>query len=444
MALPRSALIAIVAATLTALGVRIAAAGGAPWLDEAWSAVFARDAGSAIGVLGIGHDNNHILNTLWLRAVGWPASPLAMRALSIASGAAAVPVAALIAARRGALAAALAAWLFALSPMLVTYGAEARGYAAMLLALLIAILLIDRALEGKTARSPALMIAVALGIGALAQLTIVFAMPALVGWVLWAKRGDRPLIGTAALLGPAVMIVAAVAAGTLSGGMQIGSYQPFEVALWYDALGEAIRYTLALGWLSKLWLPLIAAAAIFALVIARATDHRAALTLLGVLAFPIAVAVLGIGNSGHPRYYLVAAVLLLIAVAQAPRAVALPLAVVALAGSLLGDLELIRNRRGDPGAAIAAMVRLAPRGATVAAEQDRDTAVIELAAAQARYPLRLVEAPCPAADFLYVARDGAAPFPVRPVRCGFAYRPVASARTTGLSGSHWQLYLRAP
>lgn len=443
MALPRSTLFQIVAATLVALAVRIAAARGGLWLDEAWSAVFAREAGTAIGALRIGHDNNHILNTWWLQLVGWGASPIAMRGLSIACGSAVVPVAALIARRAGPRAAALAAWLFALSPVLVTYGSEARGYAPMLLALLTAILLVGRSLDAPDAPRPAIGIALSLFVGTLAQLTMLFALPALVSWALWASRRDRPVATTLRLLGPGLALSAGVAAAVVAGGVAIGSYTPFSVAGWADGLAELARYTLAIGWLPKPTLLVLTAAGAAALVVAKADDHGAALTALAVIAFPVAVAVLGIGNSGLARYYLIAAAVLLLAIAQGPRIAALPLSIVILGGSILGDLDLVQNLRADPRQAIAAMAKARPGRATYAVEAPRDSAVIEVAAAQAGYAPRLIEAPCPAADFLFVARDGDAPFPDSPSRCGVAFTPIAGARTTGLSGNHWQLYLRA-
>ena len=88
---------ALGAITLIALMLRIAAARGGLWLDEAWSAVFAREVATPLGVfLSVNHDNNHHLNTLWLQLVGWGAPPMVQRGLSIECGAAAVPLAAAI------------------------------------------------------------------------------------------------------------------------------------------------------------------------------------------------------------------------------------------------------------------------------------------------------------------------------------------------------------
>ncbi len=113
------------------------------------------DAGTPLGVfLRINHDNNHHLNSLWLQLVGPHASPMLQRALSIACGTLTVLVAAAIAARHGVAAMLCAALLFAVSPLLVTYGAEARGYAPMLLALLTAVWLVARWLDDTERRVP--------------------------------------------------------------------------------------------------------------------------------------------------------------------------------------------------------------------------------------------------------------------------------------------------
>src|SRR5690349_4887510 len=85
------------AIVLLGLALRIAGAQGALWLDEAWSAKQAHDAGTPIAVfLNINHDNNHHLNSLWLLLVGFDAPPPLARALSIATGTAAILVAAAI------------------------------------------------------------------------------------------------------------------------------------------------------------------------------------------------------------------------------------------------------------------------------------------------------------------------------------------------------------
>ena len=147
--------LAVAALTLLGLALRLLAARGGLWLDEAWSATFAQEVGTPLGViLQVNHDNNHILNTLWLQLVGPDATPMLQRALSIACGTATIPLAALFARRGGGAAAVVAALIFAISPILVTYGSEARGYAPMIAAMLLMLVLIDRWLEERTTPTP--------------------------------------------------------------------------------------------------------------------------------------------------------------------------------------------------------------------------------------------------------------------------------------------------
>lgn len=109
----------IVAIVLAALVLRFICAQGDLWLDEAWSAGQARDAATPIGVfIGINHDNNHHLNSLWMQMIGFGGWPPLLRLLSILSSCAAIAVAARIAEPRGR------------ATMMVTMGSEARGQPA--------------------------------------------------------------------------------------------------------------------------------------------------------------------------------------------------------------------------------------------------------------------------------------------------------------------------
>ena len=142
--------LAVGALTLAGLALRIAAAQGGLWTDEAWSMVYAQQARDPIGVfLRINHDNNHHLNSLWLQAVGMHASSVLMRAPAILAGSLMIPAAALLFAKRSAAAATAAAALFAFSPIMVTYGSEARGYAPMMLAVLLMVLLVAKGVEDR-------------------------------------------------------------------------------------------------------------------------------------------------------------------------------------------------------------------------------------------------------------------------------------------------------
>lgn len=320
------------AITLLALVLRVLAAQGGLWLDEAWSASFARQSATPLGlILNVHHDNNHLLNTLWLQLVGFGAPPLVQRGLAIVTGTLMVPVAAWIARRWGAGAMAVTALLFAVSPIMVTYGSEARGYAPMMLALLVATgLVLDWLDAPEGTQAPRRALAWAMLFGGLAQLTMVFGLAALIGtawWTLCQRQGWRAAsMATVRVFWPAGLALAAALAVILvpawlaPQGLEIGSYTPFSWADWSNALSNLISMTLGLGVEAKRF-PLTfgmvvpVAASLTPFVVSLIADRRVmprfiALALIGL---PLAIAVLHIGNAGYPRYYLLSAVAVLFA-----------------------------------------------------------------------------------------------------------------------------------
>ena len=101
---------AVCAIALAGLVLRVIAARGGLWTDEAWSVIYAAQARDPLGVfLRINHDNNHHLYSLWLQAIGPAASPLLARTPAILAGSLCVIVAALFAGRRSPVAGIVAA-----------------------------------------------------------------------------------------------------------------------------------------------------------------------------------------------------------------------------------------------------------------------------------------------------------------------------------------------
>lgn len=465
--LQRGTWLAIAAITLFGLALRIAAARGGLWMDEAWSMMFADQTRSWPAVfLYINHDNNHHLNTLWMQLVGIAAPPLVVRALAIASGTAAILVAALLGARRGPSAAWITALLFAVAEAMVTYGSEARGYAPMLLALLSLLLVVERWLDRPDSPLPTRWILLWCGLGTLASLTMLFGIVAVSGYalVVLLRRGMRPLAGLVAaarLLAPgiaaAALIVAAVVGAALASetGFQVGNYTPFSLALFGEAMATIVATTLMprveLAWL----IPGLIAAALLLAALRRPAwlGPRAPFYLLAIIAFPLAVALLQMGNSVFLRYYLLTcAALLLVAGELLARGwdaggwrrwlAAAVLAGIAATG-LVRDIDLIRNQRGDPAGPVRAMAALQPHGARVAIEYSRAEALLAVAARQHSYPLEIVRQRCPATRFLLVDRDPGKPGPAALTRCRRTFIARASGRTSGLSGGDWTLYEQA-
>ncbi|CAN5411956.1 hypothetical protein BH09PSE4_BH09PSE4_05920 [soil metagenome] len=217
--------------------------------------------------------------------------------------------------------------------------------------------------------------------------------------------------------------------------------------LYPHALFDRLVFTVGLPIVSLWLLPL----ALIALVLAGSAGvTRIWFYRLAIFAFPFALAVLHSGNVGHPRYYLIASVALLVMLGEAigrglkERGWKLWASGVAftaiLAGCAVQDADLIGNQRGDPGAAIRAMAARSPGGARVSLERDTGLALLEAAAANARYRLAIVSAPCPAERFLFSDRFKGESFPAIAERCGRSYAPIAGARAHGLSGTHWTLY----
>jgi len=261
--------VAIAAIATLGLALRIASAQGALWLDEAWSAVTAHEVGTPLGVfLRINHDNNHHLNTLWLQLIGPGAPPWLQRGLSIVTGTAAIGVAGAIGLRVGRVAAVCAALLFAVSPLLVTYGSEARGYAPMVVALLVAVLIVARWLDDPAQRVPAVPLAVTVTLGMFSQLTMAFGLVAIALWAAFelffvAKPGTPPWGKTTGillpLLLPGVVAVALVLTAAGPEGLKFGSYEAFSWASLNDGVTAMWRF--AFGglflWLAGLALVLI-------------------------------------------------------------------------------------------------------------------------------------------------------------------------------------------
>src|SRR5579883_690659 len=123
LAQDRAAVLAIAAATLIGLDLRLWCADSPLWLDEIWSLDNLAGLSHSWQVFWrISHDNNHFLNSLWLFWVSVGShNPLLLRAPSIAMGAALIPVMATILWRRSAAAAVIAALLTAFSYFFVSY-----------------------------------------------------------------------------------------------------------------------------------------------------------------------------------------------------------------------------------------------------------------------------------------------------------------------------------
>ena len=453
---------AVGAAALAGLALRIAAARGGLWTDEAWSVIYAARARDAVGVfLRINHDNNHHLYSLWLQAIGPAASPMLARLPAIVAGTLCVPLAALAVARRSAWAGIVAAILFAVSPTMVNFGSEARGYSVMLLAALAFLWLAAEAVEGhERPHTRWLLCALAL-VGMLSQMTMAAPIGLIGLWVYLERRmalgPAQAMKSIARLMAPSFVASAAVvlfvlaAAAASPTGMQLGGYLPFAWRNYFAALNDLMGWTAGLN-LSRDWVA-PALLAIVALWMGLRPPNwlgtRARLYAILILGVPLGVALVQSGNSGFARYYLASAIGLLLLGSEwigrglgrngGVRAAAAALLGVSIFTALWRDSQLIDLRRGQPDAIVTAMAQRNPEGARVALEPKRLEGALRVASSEAGYAARIARG-CAPADYVLAAQRRWEPTPATITHCGISMRVVGSSVTSTLTGEAWVLY----
>lgn len=463
----RSAALLIGAFILIGFVVRCLAANGGLWTDEAWSLVYAQQAGDALGVLTrINHDNNHHLNSWWLQLVGPQAPPILMRGLSIMTSSATIFIAALIGVRRNRATGVITVALFALSPIMVIYGSEARGYAPMMLALMIMIWRIDIWLEDRSASKPSLILALCALLGSFAHLTVLPAVVMLGLWVFLAGVQRYGVIqsarATADVFGPALAVAilcvsAVIIIATRSeAGLQVGGYIPFEWSLFGGALVELLTLTTGIGYAAQASIYAIIAIVAIGLAMLITTwqmpVERKWFYAVLILTMPLAVAVFNPGNSQYARYYLPAAIAILLLIAEwighfAIGQTRAKIGVITILAEILGlalvqNYQLITSQRGNPERALVAIMRAAPKGVEITISLERARATLTVAALSQHYPLRISLAKCGTANFHFAPRSATeAPAPMLR-SCGSSMRLIAFGDAIGPSGESWSLYQR--
>ena len=453
---------AVIAIAFAGLALRVVAAHGALWTDEAWSVIYAAEARDPLGVfLRINHDNNHHLYSLWLQAIGIDASPLLVRTPAILAGSLAIIVAAALVGRRSRIGGMVAALLFAFSPTMLVFGSEARGYAMMLLAALMMLLLVGDEVDRRSIRGARWWLAGLAVFGMFSHLTMAAPVALAALWFYLERRAEvgprEALPVTLRLMGPALAAAAGVilfvfaAAAVSPTGMRLGGYAPFSERDFTAALYDLGVWSAGVATPLPLLAPLLVAGAALFILYRRPAwlGSHARLYALLLLALPVAVVVLRPGNSGFPRYYLVCALGLLLLLsewigrglmARGPaRTGAAALLAVVLVVSTYGDERLIVAERGHPDAALHDIAQLSPKGARVAFDQPRLAATVTLVAKQINYSVRFA-AGCSPAEFFLASQSRWKPTAKTVERCGVLMRAIDSSVITPMTGDSWVLY----
>jgi hypothetical protein len=226
----------------------VAAARGDLWLDEVWSLGFALDSASVSDLFcRFKHDNNHVLNTLYLYLVRHADDFMVFRTLSVLSGIASLWLLTWIAGRERRKTEAMLVLIMAGSSYpLLLYFSEARGYAPAILMSLAAYIAINR-FHDSLSRSAMFTFWLASFAGIMAHATFIMITIGLIFNDLFAKRanGNRPAKSRLFAILPHLPVIAFFAwwYNFYLIDMDIGGGPVFSVSL---VLGQVSTYLLGL------------------------------------------------------------------------------------------------------------------------------------------------------------------------------------------------------
>jgi hypothetical protein len=358
------------------------------WLDEIWSLEVAREVRTPLDVFTrVHHEINHYGTTLWLWAAGSRGNWFGYRVPSLVAGIAAVPLAGVIARRRGAAAVVFTTAVVAFSYLLILYSSEVRGYAGLVFFSFLAFVLLDEYLRRGEARiGLAFSLCALLGLVAhLAFVSVLLAALVACGYAL--AEGGTPLRAAAGRIALCFGLPIAVLAVFYR--VDLREIVPGGGG---TATGSLIAdYGAALAW--TLGAPMRPAAQLVACILAVgvldagirrvARDDRAAALFFGgtIVVFPLLLAIVRESPVVYPRHFMVsiAFLSLLLGFALAAlwdrggrsrwAAAALLAAYAAANGAHVR--ALFADGRGENGAALRFVLdRSAPGPVTIGADDD--------------------------------------------------------------------------
>lgn len=314
MSTTRSLSIFAILCAAAGIALRVACARNAFWLDEIWSYLLVNvTAPSVRGIFfDLSHDNNHILNSLFLLFFGEQADWFWYRLPSLLFGSAAILLCFFAAGRgRGEeekSARPIAAALCALSFAMILYSSEARGYAGACFFGLAAFLCFE-GLRKKRSRALYPLFWALCILGFLAQLTFAHVYLSLLLWSLWLLRKEvdkrREILRLVALHLPVLVFVLFIYLALVK-GMKVGGGPVFSAPI---VLGQAL--SVAVGGGKNGWPALFSALAGLALAAAclrffrRLRDERFFFYAMVLAAAPLAVLIMARPGRLYFRYFVV-------------------------------------------------------------------------------------------------------------------------------------------
>ena len=333
---------AILAVGLIVVGaaLRLYGARGDLCFDEIWSLALLKPITSFGEIIwGINHDNNHVLNSMYLYMVGPDAAPVVLRGLSIVLGIASVVAAGLIFWRDGIAGALTAMLLFAISYPVVHYGSEARGYSGEIFFSLLSLWFLQRefSLPSWVNRQG---LGLAIGLGLLSHALMVVCAIAFGIWtvfILWRRTADlhKGMVESFFILLPALVWSIAVAASvgfvalrhgfavnvthSVPDKFAIGMVIPFDFNGFINAYGTLVRLTVGLPNVvpAAACLFLAGGVAVASVRLWREQDNcRLSLYVVSIVILPAAALVAKLPNTIFSRYFLFSGTMFLLFIAD--------------------------------------------------------------------------------------------------------------------------------
>ncbi len=388
----RALVLGIGALTIAGFVLRLFAARDDLWLDEIWSIQNLQRVRSLGGIFWrISDDNNHLLNSVWLWIVGPDAPPVIIRLEAIILGTCTIPLAAVLCARGGAVAALAGAALVAFSDLFVHYGSEARGYAGLLLMMFVAAETLERFLENPDDHRNRLAFGTAVALGALFHLTMLIAAFALIVATLgrvWRRGGSLWQTGFVALdLAIPAVLGALPALGFLLAGalnthrIELGEQVPFTFARLGRGLTTLFMAIFGLPYSLPLGAGFAIALVLTVLAVFFCAPERRILPLACLLLPPVFASLLHLPNVHIARFHLVAALGFVVLFAEATAKLwslrqtrlAMAIGLLVAIGNGRNVAQLLILGRGDYQAVVARMESAGPAtyGSNMPAEVGR-------------------------------------------------------------------------
>lgn len=293
------------------------------WLDEIWSYYYARDLTSPVQVFtGVHHSNNHHLPMLWLYAFGDTNNWVWYRIPSLIAGIGSVVLAAYLSWRRGRIETVFVTILFGFSFLLVEYSSEARGYSCALFFALLSYAALDRYLNRGGWKSGTLFIAGAI-LGVLSQLVFLLFYVSAVVWGVVRLRKDLSSPGATGSTGrrqrgdlsrflvlQSIPVTAFLALYLVDlRHMEVGSGEPLG---WQVVFGQTIGHLFGLPvQLGVIYPILVALLLVIGVRFLAKRDDDSWILLLGGMISPGLAILVARPDVVAPRYFIIAAALLL-------------------------------------------------------------------------------------------------------------------------------------